>query len=141
MPKRDSSNTNQYTAAQQRVIHEIRRIASELGVDRLSSNEFDRLHRIAGVTTAGYQFGSWNEAVKAAGLEPYPIGSSNVGPKISDEELLLDLLRLEAEQGSRPSERKVAAFGQYSPKPYKDRWKSIANAFKVAKEQFADRWQ
>lgn len=127
-----------YTDAQCRVIDEIQRIAKELGVDRLSSNEFDRLHRVAGVTTAGYQFGSWNAAVKAAGLAPYPMGPSIVGPKISDEELLLDLLRLEAQLGIPPSERKVAAFGRYSPKPYKDRWTSVANAFEVAKKQFTE---
>jgi hypothetical protein len=126
----------QYTDAQRRVIEEIQRIAGELGVDRLSSNEFDRRHRIAGVTTAGYQFGSWNAAVKAAGLEPYPSGPSIVGPKLSDEELLLDLLRLADELGARPSERKVAPFGRYSPKPYKDRWSSIANAFEIAKARF-----
>src|SRR5690349_20359487 len=84
----------QYTEPQRRVIEEIQRIAGELGVDRLSSNEFDRRHRIAGVTTAGDQFGSRNAAVKAAGLEPYPTGVSTIGPKLTDEELLLDLLRL-----------------------------------------------
>jgi len=134
VPESNQIDAEGFTEAQQRVVAEIRRIATELGVDRLSSNEFDRLHQVSGLTTAGYQFGSWNEAVKAAGLQPYPTGFSNVGPKISDDELLLDLLRLEAELGTRPSERKVAAFGRYSPKPYKDRWKSVANAFDVAKK-------
>jgi Homing endonuclease associated repeat len=129
--------SSNYTDAQQRDIEEIQRVAAELGVDRLSSQEFDRLHRVAGCTSAGYQFGSWNAAVKAAGLEPYPTGFSNVGPKLSDDELLLDLLRLEADLGTRPSELKVAAFGRYSPKPYKDRWNSIANAFETAKARFS----
>ena len=53
----------EYTDAQRRVLEEIQRVAAELGVDRLSSHEFDRHQKIAGCTTAGYQFGSWNAAV------------------------------------------------------------------------------
>src|SRR5438270_458967 len=80
------SETGSLTEAQRRVVIEIQRVAAELGVDRLSQNDFDRHHRLACVTTAGYQFGSWNEAVKAAGLDPIPPGMSNRGSKISDEE-------------------------------------------------------
>lgn len=127
---------SEFTDAQRRLIAEIQRVAAELGVDRLSQDEFGRHHRIAGLTTAGCQFGSWNAAVVAAGLDPYPRGGSTVGTKITDEELLQDLLRLKAELGTRPSERKVAAFGRYSLTPYKDRWKSVANAYETAKERF-----
>jgi hypothetical protein len=126
------------TPAQQRVVDEIRRIAAQLRVDRLPQSEFDKHHRNAGVTTAGYQFGSWNEAVAAAGLEPIPSGASNVRLKISDEELLLDLVRVQAKLGgAAPSERKLARHGNYSPKPYKERWGSVAKAIAVAQARFA----
>ena len=130
------SDVTELSENQQRVVAEIQRIACELGVDRLSKREFDRHHRIAGLSTAGYQFGSWNAAVAAAGLVPYESGMSNRGSKISDAELLRDLLRVESELGAAPSERKVARFGSYSPKPYKERWGSVSKALAEAHRRY-----
>jgi hypothetical protein len=107
-----------------------------LGVDRLSSNEFDKHHKLGGLSTAGYQFGSWNRAVKAAGLQPYETGGNKVGPKISDQELLEEIIRLHHELSKRPSEKEMARFGKYSPKPYRDRWGSWSAAQTAAYERF-----
>lgn len=124
------------TPSQLRIIEEIRRVAAELNVDRLSQDQFDKHHRLGGVTTAGHQFGSWNDAVKAAGLVPYEPSQGNVSLKLSDEELLRDLLRLESKLGGPPSERKLARYGQFSLKPYKTRWGSLPNAVKRAHELY-----
>lgn len=125
-----------FTERQLRVIAEILRVANMLGVDRLSQNDFDKHHQLASLSTAGYQFGSWNRAVKAAGLEPYESGKNNVGPKLSDEELLLEIIRLHGELGKTPSERELARFGKFSPKPYRDRWGSWTKARNAAYERF-----
>lgn len=47
------STTPRYSRRQVRMIKEIQRIASNLGVDRLSQREFDQHHSLGGVTTAG----------------------------------------------------------------------------------------
>jgi len=120
---------------QQRVVEEIQRVATELGVDRLSRREFDEHHRLACCSTAGYQFGSWNRAVQAAGLATYESGNNNVGPKISDTELLEEIIRLHTELGKRPSQLEMARFGKYSPKPF-GRWGSWSVAVDTAYERF-----
>jgi hypothetical protein len=123
------------TQAQQRTVLEIRRIAVELGVKSLSQNQFDEHHHLAGVSTAGYQFGSWNAAVKAAGLEPIPSGCSNPQPLYTDDELLDEIIRLDKEHGKPPSERLMAFKGKFSPKPYRDRWGTFARAREAAYER------
>jgi hypothetical protein len=123
------------TDAQNRIVLEIQRIAAELGVKSLSQSQFDQHHDLGGVSTAGYQFGSWNEAVIAAGLEPIPPGFSNPEPRYSDDELMNEIIRLHKEFGKPPSERLLAAKGKYSPKPYKDRWGSFSKAKAAAYEK------
>lgn len=125
-----------YTESQQRVIAKIQRIAAMLGVDRLSKREFDTHHKLTGVSTAGYQFGSWNRAVRAAGLEPYEPGPSNVGSKIADDDLLREIICVHRQVGKIPSEREMARFGRYSPKPFKDRWGSWVAARDAAYSKF-----
>lgn len=117
---------------QQRIVDEIQRVARELDTMRLSQRQFDRHHQIGGVSTAGYQFGSWNRAVRAAGLEPMPSGQSRVKPQLTDDELLIDILRVQRDLARSPSEREMAAAGRYSLKPYKRRWGSFAAAKRVA---------
>jgi hypothetical protein len=124
--------------AQQRMVSEIRRVAAELGVMSLSQSQFDQHHQLGGVSTAGYQFGSWNEAVVAAGLEPIPPGCSNPEPRYSDAELLEEIIRLHREFGKPPSERLLAAKGRFSPKPYRERWGSFAKAKEAAYEKYKD---
>ncbi len=125
-----------YTDRQQRVIAEIQRAATMLGVDRLSQRDFDKHHQLAGLSTAGYQFGSWNRAVRAAGLEPYESGFSNQGPKLADDELLQEIIRVHRQVGKLPSMREMARFGRYSPQPYKARWGSWVAARDAAYARF-----
>jgi len=103
----------QYTERQLRVIAEIQRVAQILATDRLSKRDFDKHHQLVGLSTAGYQFGSWNRAVRAAGLEPRESGQSNLGPKLCDEELLREIIRLHQQLGKQPSASEMARFGQW----------------------------
>ena len=116
---------------QRRIVREIRRIADKLASKTLSQSQFDEHHQLGGVTTAGLQFGSWNEAIVAAGLEPIPAHAGAV-PQYTDRELLEDILRVHEELGDEPSERKMSARSRYSLKPYKDRWGSLAKAREAA---------
>ena len=124
---------DQLAPEQKRTIDEIQRVAKFLNVDQLSKRDFDRHHKLGGVSTAGYQFGSWNEAVKAAGLIPYPSRGGRVSV-ISDQELLEEIIRLHKQLGEPPSERKMAALGIYSPKPYNQRWGTFTKARDAAYE-------
>jgi hypothetical protein len=125
------------SAQQQRIIAEMKRVAKKLGTNQLSQNDFDEHHELGGVTTAGMLFGSWNLAIKAAGLTPYPSGGP--GPRrITDDELLEELIRVHKHFGKMPSERNVAAIGNYSLTPYKERWGSIAKAREVAYLRFGE---
>jgi hypothetical protein len=124
------------TPEQARIVAEIRRVASALGVTSLSQNDFDEHHRLGGVTTAGYQFGSWNEAVQAAGLEPYVSGTGRPKTRISDDVLLEDIIRVHRMIGAEPSERRMSNLGVFSLKPFKARWGSLAAARQAAYARF-----
>jgi hypothetical protein len=100
-----------YSDRQLRVIAEIRRIAQMLGVNQLSQDDFDKHHELAGLSTAGYQFGSWNRAVEAAGLEPLESGSGKPRFKIPNDLLLEEVIRLHKMLGKMPSEREMARPG------------------------------
>jgi hypothetical protein len=121
------SKTRRLTPAQEKLVAEIRRVAEFLGQGRLSQRQFDALHAMGGVSTAGYQFGSWNEAVKAAGLAPNPPGRS-AAPKYSDAQLLAEIIRVHRLIGAPPSERRMAMISRYSLKPYKARWGTFTKA-------------
>ena len=111
----DSTATHP-TVRQRELISEIQRVARILGVDRLSQREFDRNRSQGSVTTIGHQFGSWNEAVVAAGLKPNPSGGGSRGPVLDANELLGDILRVRSEIGELPSERKMSRWGQEGPR-------------------------
>jgi hypothetical protein len=130
MSIRESPEPQDNVEKQLRLIAEIRRIANMLGVDRLSQREFDRLHQLGGTSTIGYQFGSWNRALIAAGLNPNPQGGGERMPELSAADLLDEILRLRDELKKLPSERELSRFGRFSLSPYKDRW----GTFKHAKE-------
>jgi hypothetical protein len=120
------------TVRQRELISEIQRVARILGVDRLSQREFDRNRSQGSVTTIGHQFGSWNEAVMAAGLQPNPSGGSSRGTILDANELLAEILRVRNELGELPSERKMSRWGQFSLSAYRDRWGTFTKAREAA---------
>jgi hypothetical protein len=137
-PPMKADDSTKFTDRQRQVIAEIQRVADMLSVDRLSQREFDKHHQLVSLSTAGYQFGSWNRAVRAAGLEPYKSGQSNPGPKLSDDDLLQEIIRLGQQLGKDPSEREMARFGLFSPRPFKKRWGSWIAAKEAAYARLRD---
>src|SRR6266498_471714 len=112
---RPASGSADLTPAQARIVQEIQRVAQSLGgITRLSQREFDEHHQLGGVTTAGHQFGSWNEAVRAAGLEPYSSRRGLPEPRYTSEELLTEIIRVHRLRSAPPSERWMAKLGKFS---------------------------
>jgi hypothetical protein len=120
--------TTELTVRQRELISEIQRVARILGVDRVSQREFDRNRSNGSVTTIGHQFGSWNEAVMAAGLKPNPSGGGGRGAILDANELLEEILRVRSEIGELPSERKMGRWGRFSISAYRDRWGTFTKA-------------
>lgn len=82
-------------------------------------------HGVHGLATYQRRFGSWREAVEAAGFD-----SSTT--QISDDELVEELHRLHDTLDKVPSIPDIQAEGQYSETPYKERFGSWSEALEAA---------
>lgn len=129
-------------------IEELRRVAQALNATRLSRSTFVR-HGTLSSAAIESAFGSWNEAILAAGLTPFPQGGIPKeehrraerlsGPLVasravgaSDAELLDELMRVANALGRRPSGNQLAAKSRYGPDVYVKRWGSVARAYQAA---------
>jgi hypothetical protein len=115
------------------IIDEIKQVARLLGQKSITQREFAKHSKIS-KSVVRYHFGSWNEAIKAAGLEP--IVSTERATKaniIPETDLIQDLLKLYEEHGE-VTERLITLNGRYSIRPYLKRWGSLDNALGVALE-------
>lgn len=117
----------------QTIITELRRIAEVLSSRHVTQRQFRDNSRIS-MSTVRYTFGSWNEAVKAAGLDPIPSSGLPELKKhaLPDGVYLQEIMRLTRELGKKPTDSQMNAKGQYSIKPYRDRWGSLNRACQVA---------
>jgi hypothetical protein len=130
------------------IIAELQRVAALLDTRTLSRSRFAE-HGTVSTGAVEAAFGSWNEAIIAAGLTPLPSGGipkaeerrlerlaaapfGAAPARISDDELLADLLRVAALLGRRPSGNQIAAKGKYSHDLYQRRWGSMAKAYEAA---------
>lgn len=118
-------------------LSELRRVAALLQTQSLSRGVFKKHSAVS--TTIEATFGSWNEAVKEAGLTPLPRGGiskveaerldilwfdRNAQPtnqRIRDEDALQALVDLTKVLNKRPSSNQVNAKGKYSSEVYIDR--------------------
>ncbi|AEH39283.1 homing endonuclease associated repeat-containing protein [Halopiger xanaduensis] len=78
------------------------------------------------VKVAQNHFGSWNEALQAAGYDPHH------RHRISDEELLEEIHRLVDELDKVPTAQEMSDHGQYSHRPYFRRWDGWQAAVRAA---------
>jgi hypothetical protein len=124
------------------LVKDIQRIAQLLDAKSLSRGSYEK-HGAFSAKTAEKNFGSWNEAVEAAGLIPLPSGGLSLKDqralqkdtrvdKISDTELLTAMLALGEKLGRRPSGNQLTAKGKYSAAYYIRRWGSVAAAYDEA---------
>ncbi|QDV50827.1 homing endonuclease associated repeat-containing protein [Gimesia fumaroli] len=128
--------SDELSQAQFEIIEELKRIAKKLGVKQVSMNDFEEHREISALTTVMNHFGTWNEAIEAAGLVPYPPGGSNREPIISDDELLMEIILLHEQFGKPPSDRRMNSHGKYSVRPYLARWGSFTKAREAAYEKY-----
>lgn len=108
------------------LLDELRRLADELG--RTPGMKMMSERGAYSGRVYPRRFGSWNEAVEAAGLEPNPQG----GPLPTEEELLDELHRLGDELGHTPTHREMREQGNQSPSAYMKRFGSWNEAVEAA---------
>lgn len=85
--------------------------------------------------TYSNRFGSWNEAITAAGFEPRPAGG--VTGKLDRDDLLDDLIAGYEVVGRWPTRELYRACGEYSTGPYYREFGSWDGAIAAAKERRA----
>ncbi len=118
------------------ILAEIKRVAEKLGVKALKREDFEKNTTIPNDTIA-YYLGSWDRALKEAGLGPETAAEfkGKLEPQ-NDDELLLDLVRLYDETGETPTMALINSRGSYEYRHYGARWKSLGEALKLAVKKF-----
>lgn len=120
------------------IIQELRRVAAELGTQSLSEKDFER-NSMMPASTVRYYLGSWVQALKDAKLaSPQPKAEDvrNQEPQ-SEEELLEELMRLYNQYGETPTIALLSTKGRFSYRHYGARWKSLSEAFEIARNKAA----
>ncbi|MFB6299191.1 MAG: homing endonuclease associated repeat-containing protein [Halobacteriales archaeon] len=107
------------------LLAELRRLANDLG----ETPTIAQMEEYGEYSSSPYikHFGSWNEAVSEAGLDPNP----GYHP-ISDAKLLDELDRLADELEQPPTVTAMQQYGKYSAKVYIDRFGSWGTACELA---------
>lgn len=108
------------------LIGELQRLADELGTTPTKTDM--RYHGEFSTNVYQDQFGSWNNAIMAAGL---PVNSQQPA-ELSDEALVAELQRLADELGATPKMIDMRDRGKFSPTTYHTRFGSWNAALKSA---------
>jgi Homing endonuclease associated repeat len=111
------------------IIAELQRVARMLGTEQLSQSNYDELGTINRGTIRN-RFGNWKDALVAAGLA-HGISRKRHGSP-SDDELLLEIIKVTSELDKIPSSHVMTAYGHFSQSPYVDRWGTFTEARKAA---------
>lgn len=118
------------------ILNELTRVSRSLNVASLREKDFRRNSKIS-LGVVQNNFGSWNEAIKEAGLVPTS-QEYKKRKKIDDHELLKDLLRLYEVYGKDPTGILINSKGNFSARTYIERWGSIQEAFLIAKNKLSN---
>jgi len=119
---------NEYTETE--LLDEVERLAEEFG--RAPTT---REMREQGKYTASVyfrRFDSWNDAIRAAGYTPAASSPDASEQRIPASELLEEIDRLADQVGGRPTAEQMNEHGQYSVRPYVNRFGSWNNAIERA---------
>lgn len=122
----DKQEPEKTQISKEELLSSLQAVARKL--DRSPSFEDMREHGKYGPTTYSYRFGSWNEALKAAELQPRR--SSNT--QIPEHELITELRRLAKELGHVPQRKEMDDGGNHSGMTYYNRFGSWQNSIKEA---------
>jgi hypothetical protein len=112
----------------QEIIQEIIRVANAISPAPLTQQAFKQ-HSNIPLSRIRYHFGSFNKAITSAGLNPNVPSVKVSGYKtLSEEELFSAIGDLWRKIGKKPTESAMNAEGEYSIKPYRDRWGTFSKA-------------
>ncbi|QLH78274.1 HNH endonuclease [Halosimplex rubrum] len=111
------------------LLNRLRKFAEKLGRPP-SQSEMDDSGPHAS-KTYGNRFGSWNNALQAAGLQT-GTNDPNGRPVTPEEDLLTDLKSVADIVGGTPSEREYSTHGEYSVKTYCKRFGGWNSALRAA---------
>jgi len=110
------------------IVAELRRVAAHYGFRYFTGREFDRIATNCKKTTVMNNFGSWEAALHAAGLELAPIRKPRKD-KIPETELFAELERVWRLKGHRPSRAEwEMSKPRFSYTTYKIRFHGWTNA-------------
>jgi hypothetical protein len=102
------------------IIATLQNLAAGMKKETLSKSD---VGKVLPTSSVNNHFGSLGNALEAAGLKRTPPGCpENVGKRIADNDLFPSLLRVEQQLGRLPKCNEYNAFGDYSTKPFKDRF-------------------
>lgn len=93
------------------LLNELKRVAKKLDKDTLTQREYMQ-HARTNRSTIIRRFGSWNSALKKAGLLKSAIMN------ISDEDLFAEIGNLWDRLGRQPTQRDMKRLGKFSESPY-----------------------
>jgi hypothetical protein len=112
---------------EEQVVAELRRVAAKLGNRRFSRHEFDEHAQSCKGSTVIKNFGTWDNALDATGLDLAPHRTPRL--QISDSQLLEELGRVWRLLGHRPSKGEWDSVEtKYSYTTYKQRFGGWLNA-------------
>jgi hypothetical protein len=104
------------------VLEDLKRVSTESGKKKITQKLYEELGQF-NVSTAIRKFGTWNQALEAAGLL-----TSNV-LNVTDEELYKNILNLWEHLGKQPRRADLTnEISQYSQSPYNRRFSNWTNA-------------
>ena len=119
-------NRRPLRVSDKQLLEDMRRVAQDLGKDTVGMKEYGERGRYA-YNTVNRRFGSWNKALRSAGLAI----SNRVN--IADDELFENILDLWQHYGRQPRRRELASRpSKFSTGPYTRRfgsWKKALEAF------------
>jgi Homing endonuclease associated repeat len=99
-----------------------------LETSQLSQGDYEELGTINRGTIRN-RFGNWKDALASAGLAPAISRKRNLP---SDDELLLEIIKVTSELDKSPSAHDMNAYGCFSQKPYTNRWGTFTKARETA---------
>jgi hypothetical protein len=107
------------------LLNEIKRVAKKLDKDTLTQKKFNQLSK-TNHSTITKRFGSWNNALRKAGLSVKNVQN------ISDEELFAEIEKVWNRLGRQPQYKEMERLGKFSLGPYERRfgsWLKAVEAF------------
>ncbi len=120
----------------EQMIAELQRVAAELGQDYVTRTQFGLQSKLCPASLIERRFGTWNAATEAASLKPTAQAEVMRGKRVSDDDLLRNLLDIYRQVGRVPTVNDVERFGAYSIGPYRTRGMDLTQATAEAVTRF-----